>query len=178
LSTINGLPAHVLLVHFVVVLIPIAVVLEIAIVLSRRLRDLLWWAPLVLTAGLVVLVRYTQDAGEWFDDYLGNPPFVHEHTELGETALWFAIALFVVAVAIVGLHWREGRSGGAPALTVVVAVLAIAVGIASCVQVYRIGDSGSKAVWGDTVKSAPTGMFAPDSGESTLDPITVAPGEL
>ena len=155
MSTINGLPAHVLLVHFVVVLIPVAVVLEIAIVLWRRLRDLLWWAPLVLTAGLVVLVRYTEDAGEWLADYLGNPPFIREHADLGETALWFAIALFVVAVAIAGLHWRERRSSGTSALSIVVAVLAIVVGVASCVQVYRIGDSGSEAVWGDTVNSTP-----------------------
>jgi hypothetical protein len=29
------------------------------------------------------------------------------------------------------------------------------------VQVYRIGDSGAKAVWGDTVSSAPQGTIAP-----------------
>ncbi|MCX5042038.1 hypothetical protein OG921_02360 [Aldersonia sp. NBC_00410] len=155
MSTINGLPAHVLLVHFVVVLIPVAVVLEIAVTLWRRLRDLLWWAPLVLTAGLVVLVRYTIDAGEWFQDRLGHPPFIKEHADLGATAIWFAIALLVVAVAIAVLHWRERRSGSSTALTAIVAVLAIVVGVASCVQVYRIGDSGSKAVWSDTVGLAP-----------------------
>ena len=66
MSTVNDLPAHVLLVHFAVELIPVTAALEIAIVFWRRLRDLLWWVPLVLGAGLVVLVRYTESAGEWF----------------------------------------------------------------------------------------------------------------
>ncbi|WP_068275579.1 DUF2231 domain-containing protein [Aldersonia kunmingensis] len=167
MSTINDLPAHVLLVHFVVVLIPVTVVLEIALVLWRQLRDLLWWVPIVLSAGLVVLVRYTEDAGEWFNDYLGNPPFVRDHAELGETAIWIAIALLVVALAIAVLHWRE-RKANAAALTVVVAVLTIVVGVLGCVQLYRIGDSGSKAVWGDVVKSAPAVDNTPGPMESAL----------
>ena len=35
MSTVNDLPAHVLLVHFVIVLIPVTVVLEIALPASR-----------------------------------------------------------------------------------------------------------------------------------------------
>jgi uncharacterized membrane protein len=165
MSTVNDLPAHVLLVHFVVVLIPVTVVLEIVLVLWRQLRDLLWWVPIVLGAGLIVLVRYTESAGEWFDDHLGNPPFVRDHAELGETAIWIAIALLVVAVGIALLHLRE-RKANAAALTVVVTVLTIVVGVLGCVQLYRIGDSGSKAVWGDVVKSAPAPIQIPGPAES------------
>ena len=35
---------------------------------------------------------------------------------------------------------------------VVVAVLAVAVAAANLVQVYRVGDSGAKAVWGDSAR--------------------------
>lgn len=169
MSTINDLPAHVLLVHFAVVLIPVTVVLEIAIVFWRQLRDLLWWVPLVLGAGLVVLVRYTASAGEWFEDYLGDPPFVRDHAELGDTAIYIAIGLLVVAIAIAILHLRE-RTANAAALTLVVAVLTVVVGVLGCIQLYRIGDSGAKAVWSDTVKSAPAPTFTPGPGESAPPP--------
>jgi hypothetical protein len=37
----------------------------------------------------------------------------------------------------------------------VVAVLAIIIGLASVVQVYRVGDSGARAAWGDGGTSSP-----------------------
>lgn len=44
------------------------------------------------------------------------------------------------------------RSSGIPWITLV-AVLAVVVAVANGVQVYRVGDSGAKAVWGDQVSS-------------------------
>jgi hypothetical protein len=37
------------------------------------------------------------------------------------------------------------------AANIVVAILAVAVGISSIVTVYRIGDSGAQSVWGDEI---------------------------
>jgi hypothetical protein len=42
---------------------------------------------------------------------------------------------------------------GSRAITLV-AVLAVVAGIAAGVQVYRVGDSGARAAWGDQVSSA------------------------
>ena len=58
--------------------------------------------------------------------------------------------MLVVAVALALVHWREGRSAK-PGIGVnlAVAVLAIAVGAASIVQVVRIGDAGARSVWGN-----------------------------
>ena len=152
MSTINGLPAHVLLVHFVVVLMPLTAVFVVAAAFWRGLRDLLWWAGVLLAAGLVVLCWLTQQAGEWLRDYFGNPPVVAQHADLGDTAVWFAVALLIVAIAEAFVHFRQRGSGDAGrGLLIGVAVLAIVVGVASCVQIYRIGDSGSQAVWGTVV---------------------------
>ncbi|HEY5856075.1 MAG TPA: hypothetical protein VIW24_19085, partial [Aldersonia sp.] len=113
---------------------------------------LLWWAGVLLAAGLVVLCLLTQNAGEWLRDYFGNPPVVAEHAERGDTAVWFAVALLIAALAVAVLHFRERGAGSAGrGLLVGVAVLAVVVGVASCVQIYRIGDSGSQAVWGGVV---------------------------
>ena len=152
MSTINGLPAHVLLVHFVVVLMPLTAVYVVAAAFWRGLRDLLWWVGVLLAAGLVVLCRLTQQAGEWFSHYLGNPPTLSHHAGLGDTAIWFAVALLIVAIAEAVVHFRERGSGPAGrGLLIGVAVLAIVVGVASGVQIYRIGDSGAQAVWGSVV---------------------------
>src|SRR6476619_3390548 len=65
LSTFNGLPAHVLLVHFIVVLAPLTAVLAIVCTFWPAARQRLVWLVLalaVITAGLTPL---TTDAGEW-----------------------------------------------------------------------------------------------------------------
>ncbi|MBD0324102.1 MAG: hypothetical protein ICV72_12060 [Aldersonia sp.] len=152
MDTINELPAHVLLVHFVVVLIPVTVVLEVACAVWRSLRNLLWWATVLLSGGLIVLTWLTAEAGEWLQERLGGGgPAVQTHAELGDTAIWFVVALFVVSLGIAAVYLRERRAGSATALVAVVAALAIGVGIANGVQIYRIGDSGAKAVWGETL---------------------------
>ena len=44
-------------------------------------------------------------------------------------------------------------SGGIPWLTIV-SVLAVVVAVATGIQVYRVGDSGARAAWGDQVSSS------------------------
>ena len=54
-------------------------------------------------------------------------------------------------------HTRRGRAAGQRAhrisdsANIMVAMLAVAVGISSIVTVYRIGDSGAQSVWGDEI---------------------------
>ncbi len=54
MSTFNGLPAHVLLVHFIVVLAPLTAVLAILCAVWPAARQRLVW--LVLTLSLIVTV--------------------------------------------------------------------------------------------------------------------------
>ncbi|RJO79432.1 hypothetical protein D5S18_02565 [Nocardia panacis] len=150
MSTLNGLPAHVLLVHAVVVLIPLTAALLILCALWRAARSRLSWLVAVLALGCLILTPITIRAGEWFENRLGNPPDVRHHADLGATMTYFAVALFVGALLVLLVHWREsrGKSFAAP-IVAVLAVLAIAAGVAATWQVYRVGDSGAHAVWGD-----------------------------
>ncbi len=93
---INGLPAHVLLVHLTVVLVPAAaacVVLSAWWPRARRWLGVL--TPLACLAALAI-VPVTVNAGEWLADRLGDAPLIERHKELGELMLWWAIALFVI----------------------------------------------------------------------------------
>ena len=60
-----------------------------------------------------------------------------------------AIGLLLVAIALAVMQWLEGRSDKRrTAATVIVAIVALAVGVSSIVGVVRIGDAGAEAVWG------------------------------
>ena len=66
--------------------------------------------------------------------------------------IYFSIALLVVAVVLVVLRVAERRSDNRrlPA-TIIVAIVALAVGISSIVQLYRVGDTGAQSVWGNEI---------------------------
>ncbi len=154
MTVINNLPAHVLFVHFVVVLAPLTAALEIVCaVWPAARRGHLVWLTLILAAITMVLTPITIHAGEWLYDLRENPdPILREHADRGETMLYFAIALLVVAIILAVLQVAERRGTRPRAIvTAVVAVLAVVVGIASMVQIYRIGDAGSQSVWGNEI---------------------------
>jgi len=157
LQEINGLPVHVLLVHAVVVMIPIAALLTVLSALwpaARRRLGII--TPLVALIALI-LVPITVNAGQWLQDRLPNAPLIAAHAELGETLLWFAIGLFVASLIAWGIPTmltRRSRQAPAPWVGVVVAVVAVAMAGASVVQVFRVGESGSLAVW--------SGSFCPE----------------
>lgn len=150
LSTFNGLPAHVLFVHFIVVLAPLTAALAILCALWPAARQRLVWLVLALAAITAVLTPLTTEAGEWLEHRVEESALLEAHTELGDTMIYFSLGLLVVAVLLAVQHLRAGRGKNVPmALTAVVAVLTVLVGVATVVQVYRIGDSGAKATWGD-----------------------------
>ncbi|MCU1673378.1 MAG: hypothetical protein JWN77_1491 [Frankiales bacterium] len=155
-TQINGLPAHVLLVHLVVVLVPVASLLLVAQAWSPVVRR---WAglggPLLALAALVV-VPVTTSAGEWLEQRLPRQPLVQRHAQLGDQLLPYVIAVFVLSVVVhlLGRRSAEARrtlvlppAAGLARVQLLVAVLATVAAVGSVVQVYRIGDSGARAVW-------------------------------
>ncbi len=151
LTTISGLPAHVLLVHALVVLVPLTALLEILCALWPAARRRLVWLVLAFAAATTVLTPITADAGEWlFGQERHHRDILNTHAERGGWLIYFSVALLVVAVALALVHRREGRATQPGSVVgVVVAVVAIVVGVASIVQVVRIGDSGAQSVWGN-----------------------------
>jgi hypothetical protein len=183
-TRINGLPAHVLLVHAVVVVIPAAALLLIAAA---------WWPAARRRLGLVtpavalvalVLVPVTTNAGEWLQERVPATPLINRHAELGDSLLPWVLAMFVVAVflwyvqagARLSGRWgsgarrlQTGRHEPAASVasgtttnqiaarphvvTLVAAALATVLAVGSVVEVVRIGESGSKAVWQGNVSS-------------------------
>jgi hypothetical protein len=161
-TTINDLPAHVLLVHIVVVFVPLAaLLLVLSAVWPAARRRLGLVTPLVALVALVS-VPLTTSAGEWLIRHVQPDPLVRAHAHLGDGLLPWAGGLFLATVAVWVLHRYRGRHAAAEAKTrwltaasVVVAVLAVAVSVGSVVEVYRIGDSGAQAAWHDNFSANP-----------------------
>ncbi|SCL18442.1 hypothetical protein GA0070624_1529 [Micromonospora rhizosphaerae] len=156
---INGLPGHVLVIHAVVVLVPLLALLSVAYGVLPPWRTRFGWAVAVLAVLTPIMTFVAKESGEELEAVLkgrGYPPEglrkIQEHSEYGGTLLWFTIGLAVAALLLLVLtsgHERVRRlpSWPAPALTLVVAVLALF----ALVYVYKTGDTGARMVWSDIV---------------------------
>lgn len=148
-DTINGLPIHPLVVHAVVVLLPLTILGVLALVIRPSWRGR--YGVLVAACAVVVtgLIPVATSSGESLEKHVGDPG---RHAELGDQLIWFAVPLLITAIALVlvdrGVTDRIARRPLAGAVVSVVAVLAA---VGAGVQVYRVGDSGARAAWGDQV---------------------------
>ncbi|MCO1580026.1 hypothetical protein M8C13_30160 [Crossiella sp. SN42] len=153
LTTVDGLPLHPLVVHAVVVLLPLAALCALLIALRPAWRRRFGWPVLALTVAGVAAVPVAQVSGEQLQGALGVAnPLIQRHADLGGELLPYALAfgVLVVAFLLVGRKADQETADG-PAtwrrVAVVAAVLVAVAGVASTVQVVRIGHSGSTAVW-------------------------------
>lgn len=143
---INGLPAHPLIVHAVVVILPLtAVVAVIATVWPTLQRKLTWVIPLMALVGLAAVPVAVQ-AGEALAEQMGNPEFIENHERLGEMILPWAIGLLVLTAAQ-WLHLR--RVDRSRLLTIGLGALVVVAAVGTSVLVVLTGDAGAQAVWAD-----------------------------
>lgn len=155
MDTIHGLPAHPLLVHALVVLMPLACLAVVLHALWPFARERLGVVTPVLALVSLVLVPLVSSAGRSFQRMLHaeQNPLVQRHQELANQLPPWAIALFVVAAAQWGA-WRFAPTG---VLTgrwarIALAVVSVAVAAGTAVLLVRIGDAGSKAAWSGVVQ--------------------------
>lgn len=150
---INGLPLHPLVVHAVVVLLPLAVLGTIAIAVRPAWRRSYGWLVVGCAAVATALVPVATSSGEELEHRVGDPG---RHAALGDQLIWFALALLATATLLVWLDRRAeaGRPVVPGQVVAGVAAAAVLAGLATGVQVYRVGDSGARAAWGDQVSSA------------------------
>lgn len=112
MSLIGGLPAHILLVHAIVVLMPLAALLLVVTAVHTPTRRRLAGANAVLAVAVAALVPVTTSAGEWLEKRVESTAAVRTHTQLGDTALYVALPLAVLALVI---WWRQREHTAASA---------------------------------------------------------------
>lgn len=148
-STVFGLPLHPLVVHATVVVVPTAALAVLLSALWPRFRDWAGYLPVILAASSVVLVPLSTSSGENLEHSIPHSQLIEEHAHLADQMLPFVIALLVVSVA----QWWLRRGVQAQWMITAVAVIAVLASVGTAVEIARIGHSGAKAAWSDTVDS-------------------------
>lgn len=153
-DTFTGLPMHVLVIHFVVVLVPLSAMATIAVFLRPAWRERYAAPVAALNVAMLVLTFVTVEAGwDLQSRYrkLGDTQAPKNHHEgLGKALL---IIVLVLAVASVGT-WAGGVAK-LPALAVTgLAGLVAVLAVASIVLTVLTGDAGSRSHWADFIKSS------------------------
>ena len=146
-----GLPAHPLVVHAAVVLLPLAALATFLCAAAPRVFRR--YAPLALGCALAatLAVGLAQGSGEALEDRVDETALVEEHTDQGERVLPWAIAVSVVAAGVTALPILARRRPAVPsrAITAVVVALALLAGTGATWTIVEVGHSGAKATWDD-----------------------------
>ena len=152
-----GLPAHILLLHAVVVLAPLAGLGGILYAVRPGWRRALEWPVLVLAVAMVGLTVVTASAGEALEHALPENALIEAHAEQGEL-LEVAVGIFagvvVVTTALLG-PWVTarvpmlGRAGAIRWVVIVLQVLTVVAGVFLVYQTVVAGHSGAAAAWSD-----------------------------
>jgi hypothetical protein len=149
LSTVFGLPAHPLIVHAVVVLVPLSALAGIVVAVWPAARAR--YAPLALgvTTLALISVPLATHTGEELEPHVHPSALVERHTEMADGLLPFMALLWLALAVLVGVRWYAASRTVSWSKFVAGAAAVIAVGgaVASGVQVARIGDSGARAAW-------------------------------
>jgi len=153
--TINGIPAHPLVIHAVVVLLPLATLGAVLIAARPRWRRTYGIPVLLVTLVGVAAVPIATNTGERLQRALPGPnPLIEVHEYRADILLPWAVAFLVVLAVAVITGSRAGRpdtTGGSTRTASLVgtgtSVLAALLGLVVTGLVVWIGDAGATAVW-------------------------------
>ncbi len=168
-----GLPTHILLLHIVVVLLPIAAGATVLVALSSRFRHRWGLATVCATFGVSLFVPLTSQAGEALAERLPDNALIARHADIGnQLVIWtaaFGLSLFaLVAIDIIRRasaephqltpaetwttghlpqRWRAAAPNWTASTFRVAVIMALVTAIGTTVMVILAGHTGARAVW-------------------------------
>ncbi|THG35035.1 hypothetical protein E6C70_02870 [Glaciibacter flavus] len=161
--SINGLPLHILIVHVVVIVVPIAALVVLVAAVWPRARRWLGLVTPILGILAALVVPLATQAGAWLEDRLRSAPLIEKHAALGDTLWPWTLALAILSVVVyVWYRVVDKRPTDAPPSRSVRRLVAIVLAVAAVVVVptgitltVLIGESGSRAVWEGSYSDTP-----------------------
>lgn len=163
ISDLMGLPAHPLIVHAVVVLVPLAALGLFLSAVWPAAREKVGWITVGMSAFCLVMIPFATGSGENLEERVDESDLAERHAELAERMLPWVIVLFVAALLLMLFFWYRNKVNARIAdgsLTVapgwmkiaspVLIALAIVASLGNVWTTYEVGHSGAKATWDDT----------------------------
>jgi hypothetical protein len=146
-----GLPAHPLVVHAAVVLLPLAAIMTIVCAAVPRARRHYALVVFGLAVVATLSVGLAQGSGEALEEQVKETQLVEEHAGQGEQVLPWAVAVMVTAgaVAAIPLLMRRRPNLSGRTVTAVVVAMSLVAGAGALWTVIEVGHSGAKATWND-----------------------------
>jgi hypothetical protein len=165
----DGLPLHILLVHFTVVLLPLTALCTVASAVWPFARRRLGIVTPLLAIAMMVLVPLTIDAGQWLEDRVAITPAIEHHAQLANTLYPWTVALFIAAVLQWGwFHFFDREKAKFRVsrrlrliMMIVFSVIAVAVATGLIIDVIQIGEAGARAVWTNSFSPTPLPSHSP-----------------
>lgn len=194
ISDLMGLPAHPLIVHGVVVLVPLAALGLFLSAVWPAARDKVGWITVGISAFCLMLIPFATGSGENLEERVDESDLVEHHAELAERMLPWVIVLLAAALLLMMFFWYRSRvqariadgtltetPGWMRIVAPVVIAFAIVASLGNVWITYEVGHSGAKATWDDTPAGereggAGEGDEAGESGESGASGLPVESG--
>ncbi len=178
-DTVGGLPLHPLIVHFVVVLLPVASLGALLTAVWPAVRRRFGWLTVAAAAVATALVPVATTSGENLVTGLGGSnPLIDKHQQLADLMIYWALGLFVAVTVLMILHTageRQARRSGSAeaefdldgrggqvatatrtkpstgvAVGMIVAMIAtVGLAVGTGIHIFRVGDAGARTVWQD-----------------------------
>ena len=151
IQSLFGLPAHPLIVHAAVVLLPLAAICTVVTAVAPRTRRHFAPVALGLAAVSTLAVRLAEGSGESLEERVDRSALVAAHTAQAERVFPWAIALTLVAAAVTAAAWvvRSYPKLSPRTVTAALVLMAAIAGVGSTWTVIEVGHSGAKATWSD-----------------------------
>ena len=167
INNLFGLPAHPLLVHAPIVLVPLCFIAAIFMAIKPEWRRRFGIPTAVLAVVSAISVQLAIGSGEELEHRVRESNLIEKHSQIAENARPF---VFLFALALVGIAvWdfvqrRKATQAGsdvdtaeagtsaakASKLVSVAMVVTVLLGAASTYMIVQTGHSGAKATWHDT----------------------------
>ena len=169
INNLFGLPAHPLLVHAPIVLVPLCFIAAIFMAIKPEWRRRYGIPTAVLAAVAAVSVQLAIGSGEELEHRVRESNLVEQHSQIAETArpFVFLFALGLIGIAVWDFLQRRKaaaattdgaeidtaaaeKSAKASKLVSVAMVVTVLLGGVATYEIVQTGHSGAKATWHDT----------------------------
>lgn len=146
MEKIFGLPAHPLLVHLPVVLVPVVAICAVMLALRKDWRRRFGRTLVAASAVSCVAVFMAKQSGEALFELMQQAPDIRRHEQLSDTTMILTLLLFASIVGMVVMDRRNGNRKTSR-LSMGLSFLSIGFAVLALVGTIATGHEGAKITW-------------------------------